>query len=227
MALGIGALLIGIGSEVYGANKGASSAAKANKTTIQLAREQREWEKELANTAVQRRANDIEAAGFNRILAATGAGAATPSVSAPTVRPEFDPTWTKGTAAQAMATAAQIQNVKANTALQLAQARSATVEADIREGTRRAEADFRMNRYIENYEWDDLKTELLRETVTGTAAKSKIAHETVQTLIDTAKQQQRAGKLDLDALENIAKMGGIEAGKLTNVLRLIIDLLKD
>lgn len=45
----------------------------------QEAQKNRDWQTEMANTAVQRQAADYQAAGFNPILAAGGAGASTGS----------------------------------------------------------------------------------------------------------------------------------------------------
>jgi len=121
--------LIQVGSELLGA----SSAHKANRTNIKLQREQQAWEERMSNTAISRRADDIERAGGNRALAfVNGSEASTPSVAPAQVQPE----WERGGGAraiQAAANAAQIQNIKANTAKQLAEARSEQVEADIRE----------------------------------------------------------------------------------------------
>lgn len=68
------------------------SQKKANETNIALTRENRDWEERMSNTAVQRHADDLQKAGFNRLLAAGGEGASTPSssparVSAPELTP--------------------------------------------------------------------------------------------------------------------------------------------
>lgn len=82
----VGGFIADIGS-IFG---GMSSAERANRTNIKLQREQQAWEKEMSNTAVQRRAADIERAGGNRALAFTsGQEASTPSVAPATVQPTY------------------------------------------------------------------------------------------------------------------------------------------
>jgi len=46
-------------------------------------------------------------------------------------------------------------------------------------------------------------------------------------LVAIAGQQQRAGELDVQALENIAQIGGLEGSKLQGLLQLLIRIIKD
>ena len=63
------------------------SAAQAETTrefNAEEAQKQRDFELELSNTAIQRRAADLQAAGFNPALAVTSGGASTPGAVAAT-----------------------------------------------------------------------------------------------------------------------------------------------
>ncbi len=68
--------LEGLGGALYAAGGTALSAALSAKE----AKKQRRWQERMSNTAHQREAKDLEAAGLNRILSVSrGAGASTPS----------------------------------------------------------------------------------------------------------------------------------------------------
>ena len=83
MLLIIPSLIVGLGT---GLGTGIS-AAKANKRGVKAAKElqrrQFEFQRDMSNTAVSRYADDLDRSGFNRILAAKGALASTPSGSSP------------------------------------------------------------------------------------------------------------------------------------------------
>lgn len=216
-------LWINFGSQLLDTGAGIYSASRANSTNIRLQREQREWQKMMSDSEIQRRKKDYELAGFNPALAATeGGGASSPVVSSARVEPTFRPGGLAGlnTAAQV---AANIQNVRADTLNKVASARIQNVEANIREGGEKQEFEARVNTNIEQVEWNDLKTRILRSQDISSAAGAKVDRETVDEMISMAQSQAKTGKLDADALENIAKVGGVEAGKIQWLIKMIVN----
>lgn len=79
--------VLGLAGDLLGGNSAAKAQRRANETNIQLARENREWEERMSNTAYQRATADMLNAGINPMLAVSQGGASTPNTSAATVNP--------------------------------------------------------------------------------------------------------------------------------------------
>ncbi len=116
---------IAAGGGILSGMLGRSGQKGANKANLQIARENREWQERMSNTAHQRATADLEAAGLNRILS-LGGPASTPAGNIATMQNVNKPlqeginTATTQTISAAMARQ-QIKNLEAQRQLTVAQ----------------------------------------------------------------------------------------------------------
>lgn len=203
------AILGGI-ADIAGGIFGASSADKANRTNIKLAREQRDWEKRMSETEVQRRVADIKLAGGNPALAFTGGqSASSPSMAAPTVEPTFRPESLKGSVGSAALLAAQLDQIKATTQNVSANTAKTTMETGILEnvtGPSSAADLVRKKQQNELFKYE-LDKAIADAEISETTAK--ILRDKGPEMIALLRSQAGSAALDLDSARKMVELFGI------------------
>lgn len=207
-----------------------SSAHQANRTNIQLQREQRDWQEDMSNTEIQRRKRDLELAGGNPALAFTeGQGASSPGVAAPHVEPEYK--GGLGNIGSAALVAAQLKNLNAQTELTRETTRGKGMTnnilnafgspmAQIKHDTamtmkQSAQLDYDQRTETFPLAVRKLKQEIYNLGISGqqSAAELDRFRRTSDAIVALAVQQAEAGEFNVDALRAVAAQGGVE-GKL-------------
>jgi len=197
---------------------------KANRTNIRLQREQQQWEEMMSNTAVQRRRRDIEAAGGNPAAAfVNGSEATTPNISPARVE---GVKFTAPNIQSALMLRAQLDNIKADTINKSAATRAQTVATDIVEGNKEG----KIASEAELFKMAPERARAEIENVIGrthlSAQQADKLERTIDSLVQLVHEQAREKKLDVDALQNVSEIGGIEAGKMQSVMKTLIDLFR-
>lgn len=164
-----------------------------NRFNAEQAKKQREFEMQMANTAHQREATDLKAAGINPIASGNMGGADTTAGAAAsgTTPPYADPLSIANTAL----TQAQVNNMQADTELKGRQ--SGKTEEEIK-GMR-----------IENQYKDELKRlEILSQNITNEKGKAEIQ----KTYQEVHKMEQEIRKMD-DEISLLKSQGKIAAAE--------------
>lgn len=191
----LGSLASGLGS-VVGGLFGMSGQDSANKANLKIARENREWQERMSNTAYQRSAKDLQAAGLNRILA-LGGPASTPAgniAKMENVKKPLQEGISGGIdkAITAKMAAAQIDNIRAQTELTRAQRDAIVPKETVGEAVQEAKDA-----------WEPITKSMIDKAITERATSAK----------QSKTLQDRSNKMT-----NIAKSMGLDLGLLLDAL---------
>jgi len=235
----IGAL-IGAGGNLLGGLFGNSAQRQANRTNIMLTRENREWTERMSNTAYQRAVTDMQAAGLNPMLAYSQGGASTPQHSAAKVEPVDS--FAKGinSAGAQAAQAIQLENVRANTELQRAQATKAVEEAKVA-GVQSAWAERDKARQVRREEEEIVRIieqseltaaqkqqakEMLPLLMAATTMQTGLAEAQTQSA-KTSERMTRYGLAGAKAGEDLYKQAGtLATPQGQTIMRMILESLR-
>lgn len=219
------AAAIDAASEIGTAWLNSDAQHNANRTNIRLAKENRDWTEVMSNTAVRRRAFDIEAAGGNRALAFTNGQEA----SSPTLTPaRVDPP--KFNAPQintaALMLKAQKDNLIANTANTSADTRMKNIQAEIMEefaGPNTAADLTKKLQDVEKFKFE-LDKAIADAEISRTTAD--LLEKKTGQAIKLLSAQAQLGQLNAESSEAIARLLGVAGKDLGPVAKMFLELIK-